>query len=470
MTYTAHGRPYQEDSQLAGAFIVDPVGGAPPDRVFVLGVWRSRTTELIAEQIAVINGKSWPYTERLRYTAGEPVRWRWVNASDAPHPIHLYGSYFRVDAVGDGENDHILPPELRETVVTHSVSWGETMTTSWIPPAGRWVVHCHLLLHIRPSSTVDHAMVAEGVHEDAHGHNAAESDLEHMGGMVLGITVKGKFAAVAAHGRTRKVRLFVRERPAENGMPAGYSYQLEENHKETPVSLTAPGPPLVLERGQPVEITVENQLHETTTVHWHGMELESYYDGVAGWDGNGREITPVIEPSHSFVVRFTPPRAGTFMYHTHMNDEAQLSGGLYGPLIVLEPGMKFDPATDVIFLASRGGLDGLKAPLLLNGSAEPATLHWRKGQRYRVRLINITTSNGAGFSLLGPAGLRQWRAVAKDGADLPSSQAVVKEARQSTLPGETYDFEYQPEHAGVLKLEVASPRLHMKMVQTIEVE
>jgi FtsP/CotA-like multicopper oxidase with cupredoxin domain len=30
-----------------------------------------------------------------------------------------------------------------------------------------------------------------------------------------------------------------------------------------------------------VEITIMNQLHESTTVHWHGMELESYYDGVA---------------------------------------------------------------------------------------------------------------------------------------------------------------------------------------------
>ena len=45
-----------------------------------------------------------------------------------------------------------------------------------------------------------------------------------------------------------------------------------------------------------------------------------------------------MEPGQSFIVRITPPRAGTFIYHTHWHDEAQLAGGLYGPLLVMEPG------------------------------------------------------------------------------------------------------------------------------------
>ena len=118
-------------------------------------------------------------------------------------------------------------------------------------------------------------------------------------------------------------------------------------------NLTVPGPPLVLERGRPVEITIINQLHESTTVHWHGMELESYYDGVAGWGARGSEVTPAIEPGRSFRARFTPPRAGTFMYHTHLNDEEQLPAGLYGPLIVLEPRTLFDPSHDCVLMLSR---------------------------------------------------------------------------------------------------------------------
>ena len=35
------GRPFREDSQLAGAFVVDPPGKPTPDRIFVLGIWRS---------------------------------------------------------------------------------------------------------------------------------------------------------------------------------------------------------------------------------------------------------------------------------------------------------------------------------------------------------------------------------------------------------------------------------------------
>jgi FtsP/CotA-like multicopper oxidase with cupredoxin domain len=89
------GRPFREDSQLAGAFVIDPPGRVASDRIFVLGIWRRgsdfaalrQQTPTLPHIIPVINGKSWPYTERLTYAAGEPVHWRWINASDggAPH-------------------------------------------------------------------------------------------------------------------------------------------------------------------------------------------------------------------------------------------------------------------------------------------------------------------------------------------------------------------------------------------------
>ena len=474
MTFTAHGRPYREDSQVAGAFIVDPPSGSPPDRVFVLGLWRGQATEFLARQLAVINGKSWPYTERLHYRAGESVRWRWVNVSDAPHPMHLHGSYYRVQSLGDLEKDHALVPDAQPTVVTETLSWGQTMTMLWTPPAGRWVMHCHLLLHITPDRTVANALAADSdvggdavtKSVDELGH---EGELGHMAGMALGITVDGRFAPVPVHGAVQTLRLLVRERPARTGSSPRYAYQLEEDGAPVPAMLTAPGPPIVLERGRPVEITVANELHEATTVHWHGVELESYYDGVAGWDGSGARVAPRIEPGHSFLVRFTPPRAGTFIYHTHLNDAAQLPGGLYGPLLVLEAGVHYDPDTDVVVLASRDGPDPLTAPLLLNGSTGPGTLQWRLGQRYRLRLINITPSNGVTFSLLGAGGALTWQAIAKDGYDLPGSQRAPRAASQVTLPGETWDYEFSPERAAPLTLEVSSRRLNARVAQPIEV-
>ena len=39
-----------------------------------------------------------------------------------------------------------------------------------------------------------------------------------------------------------------------------------------------------------------NRLGERTAMHWHGMELDSYYDGVHGWSGSERKLAPMIEP------------------------------------------------------------------------------------------------------------------------------------------------------------------------------
>lgn len=463
------GRPIREDSQLAGAFVIDPPGKVASDRIFVLGIWRSGSeaaalrheVPTLPHMIPVINGKSWPYTEHLTYPAGVPVHWRWINASDGGHPMHMHGSYFRVDSSGDGESDHVFPPEQQGTSATHRFSTGGTMTMDWTPPPGHWLFHCHFLPHISPETTVANALADTFIME----HNG-----NHMAGMVLGITVPGNRQTVAAHGRTRKIRLWVRERSASEGLPAGFGYQVLEGHRLSPERVTAPGPLLVLEQGRPVEITIMNQLHESTTVHWHGMELESYYDGVAGWGARGNEVTPAIEPGRSFRARFTPPRSGTFMYHTHLNDEVQLPAGLYGPLIVLEPGTPFDPSHDCVVMLSRGGPGPIEGPMLLNGSTAPPTLHWQIGQRYRLRLINIVAFDGGTFSLRGTEGQLQWRAIAKDGADLPPEQAVMQESRLLILPGQIYDFEYQPTVAGSLQLEVSNGILKTKVTQQIEVQ
>src|SRR5687767_11243148 len=55
------------DSQLHGAFIIDPPGRAPPkDRVFVLADWIGpRDSAGYSPELRVINGLSWPHTERF---------------------------------------------------------------------------------------------------------------------------------------------------------------------------------------------------------------------------------------------------------------------------------------------------------------------------------------------------------------------------------------------------------------------
>jgi FtsP/CotA-like multicopper oxidase with cupredoxin domain len=460
LQHSDKGRPFGEDSQLAGAFIVDPISGASADRVFVITLWRSGSdlAATPAHQVAVINGKSWPYTERLTYTADEPVRWRWINASDASHPMHMHGSYFRVDSAGDGESDRAFPSGQQPMVTTYLLRSGTSMNMYWTAPPGHWLFHCHFVPHISAEMTVANALADKFV-SDEHGN--------HMAGMVLGIAVPGERKAVAAHGSIRKIRLLVRERPARDDSPAGFGYQVEEGHRLIPEHLAQPGPPLILERGRPVEITVVNELREPTTVHWHGMELDSYYDGVADWGAHGKEVTPMIKPGESFRVHFTPPRAGTFMYHTHLHDRAQLSGGLYGPLIVVESRTNFDPEHDHIGVLSRGGPGPAEGPALFNGSLKPPALHWRIGQRYRLRFVSIAAFDGFRVSLRGSEKLLQWKAIAKDGADLPPAQIRMQEAQQLMLAGETFDYEYRPTEAGNLQLEVSS--LGVNVVQQIEI-
>lgn len=91
-----------------------------------------------------------------------------------------------------------------------------------------------------------------------------------------------------------------------------------------------PGPGLRVKRGQSLRIDVTNALPQPTSVHWHGIRLPNAMDGVAG-------LTQApIAPGDTFAYRFSPPDAGTYWYHSHVNAYEQVGRGLYGPLIVEE--------------------------------------------------------------------------------------------------------------------------------------
>jgi FtsP/CotA-like multicopper oxidase with cupredoxin domain len=454
------------DSQLSGALVVDPPGEAAADRVFVMGLWVDRPlpgpSQPNGRLIAVINGKSWPYTERFTYDVGQPVRWHLINTSFFDHPMHLHGAYFRVSGEGNGEVSVALPAEKQRLVVTERIPQGATRTIALLlEREGRWLFHCHMLSHM--SAEYRHIEPGgPGTFQPAVGMHHAALDSTGMAGLVLGMTVRPgarPASQAASSAPARKLTLLVRERPATDRSPGATVFQLQEGPQPPALdAATVPGPPLVLKRDEPVEITVVNQLREPTAVHWHGIELDSYYDGVPAWGGSGDQTTPSIAPGQSFVARFAPPRAGTFIYHTHWHNFLQLTGGLYGPLIVLQPGQTFDPETDKVVMIGLGGSHDSQSPLLLNGSTQPEPLRLKAGLRYRLRLINITPNNPTlQVSLLAGTSPVRWRAVAKDGADLPPAQALEQDARQVVSIGETFDFEFAPTTKGDLRLEVLRP-------------
>jgi FtsP/CotA-like multicopper oxidase with cupredoxin domain len=203
---------------------------------------------------------------------------------------------------------------------------------SWSPDRpGQWLFHCHMFQHMIPAVVpkVPGLSMSPGP-SDSENHLEMH-DENGMGQLVLGITIPetaGAWSSLAWQAN-RKLRLEITKRA---GAPQ-YALTLHDDARpqNTDHEPGLIGPPIILTRGEPVEIEVVNRLRERTAIHWHGIELESYYDGVPGWSGAGNQITPPIEPGTSFVARMTPPRAGTFIYHTHWHDPSQLTNGIYGP-------------------------------------------------------------------------------------------------------------------------------------------
>ena len=479
-----------EDSQLNGAIVVDPAGVTtpPPDRIFVISDWFTIDTTTVSglgpDPVLAFNGMSWPRTEALTARQGDSLRWRFVNVTSLEHPLHLHGFYFRIDAKGDGVRDTTYTPADRRVAVTETVMPGQTMSIAWTPArSGNWILHCHLASHIVGVAALeaDRKMPVDQAGWHGASHAASHSDpatsgnpMKHnMAGLVLGIRVTPNGAPVASTRPARPVRLLIRSRAAVYGAYAGYSYILGGSPDEAdPNAMPIPGPTLVLDRDEPVAVTIVNRTHEDAAVHWHGIELESFPDGVAGWSGEGTTVLPMIEPGDSLTVRFTPPRAGTFMYHSHSNEFQQIGSGLYGALVVKEPGAQRDPVTDRVLLFSDAGptISFLAPPpaALINGRPVTDTLSLAAGVTQRLRLINIRTDYVMTLALLDGEKPVQWRVVAKDGADLPAAHALPRPATVMLAPGEIMDVEVTP-RAGMLGLRVGLPTFSRETPVTVPV-
>jgi FtsP/CotA-like multicopper oxidase with cupredoxin domain len=448
---TLQRRP-RVDSQLGGAIVADPPSGAVDDRIMIVTIAADADAciALSANDVFAINGRSWPHTSRLHYKVGEDVRWRVINLSCDAHAMHLHGFHFAMTGIGDGLVDESLSGDDVRTEVTEMIVPGRTMSLTWTPTRpGNWLFHCHMVGHMMRKGTDPHA-----------GHDGVDDDAG-MAGLVVGVEVTGSPApSPGTTVPTRKLTMVLREETERygKGFP-GFRIDFEGTDAPRLNTGPAPGPVLILRRGEPTEITVVNRTSGPTAIHWHGMEIESYFDGVPGFGGAAGSLAPAIAPGDSFVVKMTPPRAGTFMYHTHWHDETQLAGGMYGPLLVLEPGERYDPDVDHIVMIGFAGAytHGGHRPYALNGQTAPEPIQMRAGVPNRLRLINITPNNvGLTASLVSTFDTTQWKLVAKDGAEITGEQSLLRVARQLVSVGETYDIEFTPPPAQTLWFDFSS--------------
>jgi FtsP/CotA-like multicopper oxidase with cupredoxin domain len=198
------------------------------------------------------------------------------------------------------------------------------------------------------------------------------------------------------------------------------------------------GPTLRLRRSEQVRIRVHNALEETTTVHWHGMEVPGEADGGPH---------QVIQPGTTWEPRFSVDQpASTLWYHPHPigHTARQVYLGLAGMIII------DDERSDALELPGRYGINDI--PLVIQDRrfqsdgtfsyrlAMPDLMHGLIGETYlangvvkpylsvenemlRFRLLNGSNSSIYRFSLSDQSPFLQ---ISSDGGFLEKPAGMEK--------------------------------------------
>jgi FtsP/CotA-like multicopper oxidase with cupredoxin domain len=157
---------------------------------------------------------------------------------------------------------------------------------------------------------------------------------------------------------------------------------------------SCPGPTIQVQQGDRVRILVENRLPESTTMHWHGLEVPMEQDGVPYISQKP------IAPGETYAYEFTVHQEGTFFYHAHSAMQEMI--GLIG-MFISHPRAGFSPQVHHdfgIILQEWAVLPNNTVPntagmeynwLTFNGVAAPMTtpLIAKLGSRVRIRFVNI---------------------------------------------------------------------------------
>jgi manganese oxidase len=157
---------------------------------------------------------------------------------------------------------------------------------------------------------------------------------------------------------------------------------------------SSPGPTIQVIEDDRVRIIVENGLPESTSMHWHGLEVPIEQDGVPFISQKP------IPPGGSYTYEFTVHQEGTFFYHAHSAMQEMI--GLIG-MFIAHPRTPFVPRADHDFgivLQEWAVLPGNSVPntaameynwLTFNGLSAPAStpLIVRLGSRVRLRFVNL---------------------------------------------------------------------------------
>ncbi len=231
----------------------------------------------------------------------------------------------------------------------------------------------------------------------------------------------------SANGRLR-VRLMAEERRAH--VAGAWREAFTYNGR-------VPGPTLVADPGDRIDLRLENRTRHPTNVHTHGFHVSP--------EGNADNVFLHIAPGETFDYRFDLPlnhAPGLNWYHPHdhVHGTPQIFGGLAGAIVIRseeERRRRLPPMKDRVLVVQapewdeEGRLKTWSANLLdtqlrlINGQLNPS-IRIRRGETQRWRIVNATVSDLLDLRLDGhrlvqiAADGNPWaRAVEPEGIHIP---------------------------------------------------
>ena len=195
-----------------------------------------------------------------------------------------------------------------------------------------------------------------------------------------------------------------------------------------------PGPTIRANQGDKLRVLFTNNLDETTSVHFHGVEFDDFFQ-----DGIPFVTQLPIVPGETYAYEFTARTAGSLMYHSHHNATDQVGRGLLGAFIV-EPSENPVAFDREYIWVSNDVLGGFT----INGHGFPATLPLLAavGEKVLVRFMNegimMHPFHSHGFAM---------RVIARDGHPLGS--AAFDCDTLGVNPGERFDALITVDRPGV---------------------
>lgn len=188
-------------------------------------------------------------------------------------------------------------------------------------------------------------------------------------------------------------------------------------------------PALRMRLGEDLRLQLVNDLDAPLALHWRGLRLPNDMDGVPGLTGHA------TAPGDRVHMGFTPPDAGTFLYHPSLRSHAamQMARGCVGLFIVEE---KQPPQTDadLAILLSESTDEKGERIILANGQRQLETMALPPQARIRLRIGNGSSRRMMAIGLEGAKA----QVAAIDGQ--PCGLFEPARQRLPLVPGSRYDL------------------------------